>query len=125
MTPPRRRLAIAVATLAFAGFATTACGAVGQAVDCGTMSQEVTKISSEFTTAMGGAGTDIKAIEKASKDASDKLKALAGKYDGDLASGLNDMAAIFESIKADDTAGMTEAMGKIPDAQAKITKACS
>ncbi|WP_043630318.1 hypothetical protein [Nonomuraea candida] len=124
MTPPRRRLAVAAATLILAGF-TTACGAVGQAVDCVSFTQELNKITNEFSSSMGTAATDVKAIDKASQETADKLKALAGKHEGELASALTDMASLFEGIKADDPAAATEAMGKLPDIQAKVTSACS
>ncbi|TYB67729.1 hypothetical protein FXF51_13195 [Nonomuraea sp. PA05] len=123
MTPPRRRLAVAVATLSIAAF-TTACGAIGQAVDCTQVSQEITKITNEYSSSLSSAATDPKAIEKASQDASDKLKTLASKYDGDLAGAVNDMADVFASIKVDDMAGATEAMGKLPQIQAKAVAAC-
>lgn len=126
MTPPRRRLAIAVATLAFAGLTTTACSGLGNAVDCATMAADLNKITQEFSTATASAGTDIKAIETASADAAGKIKTLAGKYDGDLASALNDMATVFESIKVDqkDPSALTEAMGKLPGIEAKVKSAC-
>ncbi|MEQ4717773.1 hypothetical protein [Nonomuraea sp. B19D2] len=119
MTPPRRRLAVAAATLTLAAL-TTACGAVGQAVDCAEVSQEISKITSEFTSS----ATDPKAIEKASQETAGKLKTLASKYDGDLASAVNDMAAVFESIKVDNPSGAADAMAKLPEIQAKAAKAC-
>jgi hypothetical protein len=125
MTPPRRRLAIAIATLSLAGL-TTACGAIGNAVDCNQVGTDVTKITQEFTTSMSAAAADPKAIEKASQETAGKLKTLAGKYDGDLASALTDLAGVFEGIKIDTknpTSG-TDGLSKIPDIQAKIQKAC-
>ncbi|SDM69029.1 hypothetical protein [Nonomuraea jiangxiensis] len=119
MTPPRRRLAVAAATLTLAVL-TTSCGAVGQAVDCATLSQEITKITSELS----AAAADPTAIEKASQDASGKLKTLAGKYDGELASAVNDLATIFGSVNYDDPTATTNAMSKIPEMQAKIVSAC-
>ncbi|MFI6323470.1 hypothetical protein ACIBG8_38495 [Nonomuraea sp. NPDC050556] len=116
-----RRIATTLAAVSLAGLL-SACG-VGQKVDCVTMSNEVTKISQEFTTALSGAATDPKAIETASADAGAKLKALAGKYDGDLASAINDLANLFDGMK--DPANAATSAGKIPDIQAKITKACS
>ncbi|MFI6905875.1 hypothetical protein ACIBKY_31740 [Nonomuraea sp. NPDC050394] len=125
MTSSRRRIAITIATLTLAGL-TTACGGLGNAVDCASMSADLNKITQEFTTSMTSAGTDIKAIETASSDAAGKIKTLAGKHDGDLASALNDLAAVFEGIKVDEKnpASATEALGKIPDIQAKVQKAC-
>ncbi|MFB4267311.1 hypothetical protein [Nonomuraea sp. GTA35] len=123
MTPPRRRLAVAVATLTLAAL-TTACGAIGQAVDCTQVSQEITKITNEYSSSLSSAATDPKAIEKASQETADKLKTLASKYDGDLAGAVNDMATVFSSIKVDDPSGATEAMGKLPEIQAKAVAAC-
>ncbi|GAA4912222.1 uncharacterized protein involved in exopolysaccharide biosynthesis [Nonomuraea thailandensis] len=123
MTPPRRRLAVAAATLTLAAL-TTACGAIGQAVDCTQATQEINKITTEYSSSLSSAATDPKAIEKASQETADKLKTLASKYDGDLASAVNDMAAVFESIKVDDMSGATEALGKLPEIQAKATAAC-
>ncbi|MEO3873949.1 hypothetical protein ABGB18_34490 [Nonomuraea sp. B12E4] len=118
MTPPRR-LAVAAATLTLAVL-TTSCGAVGQAVDCANVSQEITKITTEFSSA----GSDPAAIEKASQDAAGKLKTLAGQYDGDLASAVNDMATVFESVNFDDPTATTDAMSKLPEIQAKAVAAC-
>ncbi|MEV0996562.1 hypothetical protein [Nonomuraea sp. NPDC050202] len=123
MTPPRRRLAVAAATLTLAAL-TTACGAIGQAVDCTQVSQEITKITNEYSSSLSSAATDPKAIEKASQETADKLKTLASKYDGDLAGAVNDMATVFSSIKVDDPSGATEAMGKLPEIQAKAVAAC-
>ncbi|UBU11670.1 hypothetical protein [Nonomuraea gerenzanensis] len=123
MTPPRRRLAVAAATLTIAAF-TTACGAIGQAVDCTQVSQEITKITTEYSSSLSSAATDPAAIDKASQETADKLKSLASKYDGDLASAVNDMAALFEGIKSDNIAAASDTMSKIPDIQAKIVSAC-
>ncbi|MFI6296426.1 hypothetical protein ACIBEJ_32875 [Nonomuraea sp. NPDC050790] len=111
-----------IATLALAGL-TAACGGMGQAVDCATMSTELNKISQEFSTAMTGAGGDLSKLEAAGTDAAGKIKTLAGKYDGELASGLNDMAALFEGMK--DPAAAAGSMSKIQSAQTKIMNACS
>ncbi|MFG1686933.1 hypothetical protein ACGFNP_42685 [Nonomuraea sp. NPDC049269] len=125
MTPPRRRIAIAVATLSLAGL-TTACGAIGNAVNCNEAATEVNKITQEFTTSMGTAAADPKALNKATQETADKLKTLAGKYDGDLAGALNDLGAVFEGIKIDakNPTSATDAMAKIPAATAKIQSAC-
>ncbi|MBT2228318.1 hypothetical protein [Nonomuraea sp. NEAU-A123] len=125
MTPPRRRIAIAIATLSLAGL-TTACGAIGNAVDCNAVATDVNKITQEFTASMSSAATDPKAIEKASQETAGKLKTLASKYDGDLAGALNDLASVFEGIKVDEKnpASATESLSKLPAVQAKITSAC-
>jgi hypothetical protein len=125
MTPPRRRIAIAIATLSLAGL-TTACGAIGNAVDCNQVGTDVTKITQEFTASMSSAATDPKVIEKASQETAGKLKTLASKYDGDLAGALNDLASVFEGIKIDmkNPASATEGLSKIPTIEAKIKSAC-
>jgi hypothetical protein len=124
MTPPRRRLAIAAATFTVAVF-TTACGALGQAVDCNTAATEASKIASEWSTAVTQNATDTDAVGKASKTAADKTKELAGKYDGEVAAALNDLASGFESIEGGDLSSITEFSGKVNDFTSKITAACS
>ncbi|MET7337248.1 hypothetical protein [Nonomuraea sp. NPDC005650] len=124
MTPPRRRLAVAAATLTLAVL-TTACGALGQAVDCNTAAQEATKIMNEWTTTITKDATDTKAIGTASKDAAAKTKELAGKYDGDVAAALNDLAAGFETLEKGDLAEVSSFTGKMQGFSTKITAACS
>ncbi|MFI6739951.1 hypothetical protein ACIBI9_44110 [Nonomuraea sp. NPDC050451] len=124
MTPPRRRLAVAAATLTLAVL-TTACGALGQAVDCNTAAQEATKIMNEWTTAITKDATDTKAIGTASKDAAAKTKELAGKYDGDVAAALNDLAAGFETLEKGDLAEVSSFTGKMQGFSTKITSACT
>ncbi|MEV0346912.1 hypothetical protein AB0H88_14180 [Nonomuraea sp. NPDC050680] len=125
MTPPRRRIAIAIATLSLAGL-TTACGAIGNAVDCNQVGTDVSKITQEYSASLSTAATDAKAFEKASQETAGKLKTLASKYDGDLAGALNDMASVFESMKIDtkNPAAATEGLSKIPAIEAKIKSAC-
>ncbi|AQZ69391.1 unnamed protein product [[Actinomadura] parvosata subsp. kistnae] len=120
MTPPRR-LAVAAATLTLAAF-TTACGAIGQAVDCNTAASDATKIATEFSSSMTA---DAGAMETAAKTASDKTKELAGKYDGEVAAALNDLADAYSSIKPGDAASLTEFSTKINGFTSKITAACS
>ncbi|HEX4814238.1 MAG TPA: hypothetical protein VFV66_15955 [Nonomuraea sp.] len=124
MTPPRRRLAVAAATFTLAVF-TTACGALGQAVDCNTAASEASKIATEWSTTVTQSATDGSAVEAASKTAAQKTKDLAGKYDGEVAAALNDLASGFESIKGDNLANITEFSGKVNDFTTKITSACS
>ncbi|MEV0624684.1 hypothetical protein ACI2LC_14315 [Nonomuraea wenchangensis] len=124
MTPPRRRLAVAAATLSLAVL-TTACGALGQAVDCNTAVQEASKITSEWSSEITKNATDAKAVGAASATAADKTKELAGKYDGDVAAALNDLAAGFESLEKGDVAQMTEFTGKLNGFSSKLTAACS
>ncbi|GAA3229482.1 hypothetical protein [Nonomuraea helvata] len=124
MTPPRRRLAVAAATLTLAVL-TTACGAIGQAVDCNTAASEASKIATEWSSAMASAATDKDALGKASKTAADKTKELAGKYDGDVAAALNDLAAGFETMEKGDLSSAAEFTSKIGGFQSKITSACS
>ncbi|NUT09063.1 MAG: hypothetical protein HOQ38_01205 [Nonomuraea sp.] len=123
MTPPRR-LALAVATISLAAL-TTACGAVGQAVDCNSAANEVTKIATEWSTAISKDATNTKALGEASKTAATKTKDLAGKYDGDVAAALNDLAAGFESLDGGDISKVSEFSGKMSGFQTKITSACS
>ncbi|MFI7635574.1 hypothetical protein [Nonomuraea sp. NPDC049400] len=124
MTPPRRRLAVAAATLTLAVL-TTACGALGQAVDCNTAASEASKIASEWSTAVTSNATDTKAIGKASEEAAGKTKELAGKYDGEVAAALNELAAGFETLEKGDLSSVSEFTGKIGTFQSKITAACS
>jgi len=123
MTPPRRRLAIAFATLTLAAV-TTACGAVGTAVDCTTAANEASKITTDWSNTVSKDAGDTAAIETASTDASSKTKALAAKYDGEISSALNDLAAGFDSMKGD-MSNSAEFMSKISGFQNKITSACS
>ncbi|MFG1945275.1 hypothetical protein [Nonomuraea sp. NPDC048826] len=127
MTPPRRRLAIAIATFAFAGMTITGCGALGQAVDCQTAAKEVTTIMTEFNTAMASAATDPKAVETAGQDAAAKVKSLAGNYDGEVGAALNDLASGLEGIKIDgsDPQGSMESVNKLQGFITKIQAACS
>jgi hypothetical protein len=124
MTPPRRRLAVAVATLSLAAFA-TACGAVGQAVDCNTAANEASKIMTDWTSEVTKNATDTKAVGDASKAAATKTKDLAGKYDGDVAAALNELAASFESMEKGDLNGVSEFTGKMNSFSSKITAACT
>ncbi|MEU1725394.1 hypothetical protein ACNF49_13705 [Actinomadura sp. ATCC 39365] len=123
MTPPRR-LALAVATISLAALS-TACGAVGQAVDCNTAVNELSKITTEWSGAITKNATDTAALGDASKAAAAKTKELAGKYDGDVAAALNDFAAGFESLESGDISKATEFSGKMSGFTSKITAACS
>ncbi|GAA4521130.1 MULTISPECIES: hypothetical protein [Nonomuraea] len=127
MTPPRRRLALAVATFAFAGMTITGCGALSQAVDCNTAAAEVTTIMNEFNTTAASAATDPKALETAGKEAGAKVKTLAGNYDGEVGAALNDLATGLEGIKIDgsDPAGSMESVSKLQGFITKIQQACS
>ncbi|MEU6725669.1 hypothetical protein ABZ917_18340 [Nonomuraea wenchangensis] len=124
MTPPRRRLAIAAATLSLAVL-TTACGALGQAVDCNTAAQEASKIMTDWSSEVTKNAADTKAVGTASASAADKTKELAGKYDGEVAAALNDLAAGFESLEKGDLAQVSEFTGKMNGFSSKITSACS
>ncbi|MER7502760.1 hypothetical protein AB0L05_06430 [Nonomuraea pusilla] len=126
MTPPRRRLAIAFAALTLAGL-TTACGAVGNAVDCNKVGQEVTAIMTDFNKSLANVATDPKALETAGSEAAEKVKKLAGDYDGELASALNDLASGLEGMKIDaknPTATM-DSVQKMQGFTTKITSACA
>ncbi|GAA3667093.1 hypothetical protein GCM10022224_033990 [Nonomuraea antimicrobica] len=120
MKPPRRRLAVVAATLTLAGL-TTACGAIGQAVDCNTAAGEATKIVTEWSSAIGNPD----AIGTASETAATKTKELAGKYDGDVAAALNDLADGFAAMKGGDLAAVTEFSSKANGFTSKITAACA
>ncbi|MEW9551269.1 hypothetical protein [Nonomuraea sp. NPDC050783] len=124
MTPPRRRLAVVAATFSLAVL-TTACGALGQAVDCNTAANDATKIMTDWSTEVTGNATDAKAIGTASKTAADKTKELAGKYDGDVAAALNELAAGFQSLEKGDLTDVTEFTGKMNGFSSKITAACT
>ncbi|GAA0915228.1 hypothetical protein [Nonomuraea longicatena] len=125
MTSSRRRIAITVAALSLAGFA-TGCGAIGQAVDCTQVATDITTISNDYTKAMGAVGTDMDAFNKAGEDAAAKAKELAGKYDGELKTALNDLAATFESMKMDkdNPAAAMDGVTKLPEFVDKVQKAC-
>ncbi len=125
MTPPRRRLAVVAATLTLAVLTSTGCGALGQAVDCNTAAQEATKIMNEWTTTITKDATDTKAIGTASKDAAGKTKELAGKYDGEVAAALNDLAAGFETLEKGDLSEVTSFTGKMQGFSTKISSACT
>ncbi|MGW0805628.1 hypothetical protein [Nonomuraea sp. NPDC002799] len=124
MTPPRRRLAIAAATLTLA-VVTTACGAIGQAVDCNTAATEASKIATEWSSTVTKDIGDTTVVQTASKSAADKTKELAGKYDGEVAAALNDLAAGFASMESGDLNSVTEFSGKVNGFTSKITAACS
>lgn len=121
-----RRIAVTLAALSLAGLL-SACGAVGQAVDCNAVSNEVTKISTEFSTAAAGGAADPEVFNKAGEDAAKKAKALASKYDGELGAALNDFATAFEGMKLDpaNPAGLMESVNKLQGFSTKITAACS
>ncbi|MDP4502720.1 hypothetical protein [Nonomuraea turcica] len=125
MTPPRRRLAVAAATLTLAVLTVTGCGALGQAVDCNTAATEASKIATEWSSTVTKNATDAGAVETASKTAADKTKELAGKYDGEVAAALNDLSDGFASIKGGDPSSITEFGGKVNGFTSKITAACS
>lgn len=75
MTPPRRRLAVAGATLTLAVL-TTACGALGQAVDCNTAANDAAKIATEWSSTVTKDAANGDAVEAASKTAETKTKEL-------------------------------------------------
>lgn len=118
-----RRIAISLAALSLAGLL-SACG-VGQAVDCNAAATDAAKIMNEWTGSITKNAADPKAMETASAEAATKSKELAGKYDGELAAALNDMASGFENVKMDDVASMTEFTTKLQGFSTKIQSACS
>lgn len=123
MTPPRR-IATVAATLTLAA-TTTACGVFGQAVDCTTAANEAVKITTEWSNAIGGGVADKEKVAAASKDAAEKTKELAGKYDGEVNAALTDLADGFASIENGDLTAASDFLGKVNGFQEKITSACS
>ena len=123
--PAAKSLAVSVAVLAMAGL--TACGSSNTAA-CADVSAEITKLTSEYSAGAANMA-DAKAFDAANTKMSDGLKALAGKYDGDLASAVGDLADIYASFKIDDPAKMTALLAEIGTKQQavteKITKACA
>jgi hypothetical protein len=117
-------LAVAAATLTLAVL-TTACGALGQAVDCNSAANEATKIMTDWSSEVTKNAADTKAVGTASKSAADKTKELAGKYDGDVAGALNELASGFETMEKGDLAGVSEFSGKMNGFATKITSACT
>lgn len=126
MTSPLRRVTLAIATITLAGL-TTACGAVGQAVDCNTAAAKVTPIMNDFNKSMASAATDPKAVEEAGKEAAGKVKTLAADYDGEMAAALNDLASGLEGMKMDgsDPSALMESANKMQGFVTKIQSACS
>ncbi|MFI7610109.1 hypothetical protein ACIBP6_02590 [Nonomuraea terrae] len=125
MTPPRRRLAVTAATLTLAVLGVTSCGAVGQAVDCNTAAGEASKIATEWSNAITSNPTDQDALGEASKTAAGQAKELAGKYDGEVAAALNDLADGFQTMEGGDLSSATEFTGKLNGFTSKITAACT
>ncbi|MEV0589170.1 hypothetical protein [Nonomuraea sp. NPDC050310] len=126
----RTKIGFGFATLALIG-ATAACGAVGQAVDCNAVGNEVTQIMTTYSNSLTGAMSKPEEIaatmEKSGQEAAGKLKALAAKHDGDLAAAVNDLAGAMESMKVDaaNPTAMTDGMTKMQSFQTKIVSACS
>lgn len=116
----RRTLALAAASLALVGV-TSACGFVETAATCGEAKQLFTDYTSRVTSASG----DLNALNTANKDLADKLKDLAAKSDGELATALNEMANTWAGFTID-PANPAEAMSKVTEfsksAQESATK---
>lgn len=91
-----RRIAVTVAGAALITM-TAACGGSGNTALC----TEAQTLNSSFASSMASAATDPEKFNTAIQKHSEDLKALAGKADGDLASALNDMSALFGAIKID------------------------
>ncbi|GAA4077726.1 hypothetical protein [Nonomuraea soli] len=120
----KTKIGVGLAGLVLIGL-TTSCGAVGQAVDCNAAVTEANKIVTTWSGSVASIATDPAAFEKSTKEAASQLKTLAGKYDGDLAGGINDLAAIVESVDASNPAGMADIATKSQSAQTKLAAACS
>ncbi|MEV0200491.1 hypothetical protein [Nonomuraea sp. NPDC050691] len=125
MNSPSRRIAVAIATLTLAGL-TTACGALGNAVDCNQVGNEVTKIMNDFSGSMAKVAADPKAFETAGDEAAAKVKTLAGNYDGELAAALNDLATGLDGLKIDaaNPSATMESVQKMQGFVTKIQSAC-
>lgn len=126
----RTTIGFGFATLALIG-ATTACGAVSQAVDCNAVGKETSTILTEYSTSLTGAMSKPEqfsaAMAESGRTASEKLRALAAQHDGELASAVTDLAGALEQLKIDQAnpAALTENMSKIQSFQTKISNACS
>ncbi|GAB2934163.1 hypothetical protein WBK31_02185 [Nonomuraea sp. N2-4H] len=123
MTPPRR-IATVAATLTLAAM-TTACGVLGQAVDCNAVASEAQQIATEWSNVISSNATDQEAVAAASKSAADKARELAGKYDGEIAAALTDLADGFASFESGNVTSASGFMTKLNGFQSKITSACS
>lgn len=122
-----RGIAVTIAALALAGL-TSACGS-SSAAACADANAEVAKLASDYSANATKNMTDLKAFEAANKKMAEDIKAVAAKHDGDLASAINDLAAIYDGIDASDpaksAAALTNMGTKVQEIQAKMAKACA
>ncbi|MEU7001224.1 hypothetical protein [Nonomuraea sp. NPDC046570] len=124
-----RGIAVTIAALALAGL-TSACGS-SSAAACADVNAEVTKLVSEYSANATKNMTDLKAFEEANKKMAEGLKGIAAKHDGDLASAINDLAAVYDGLKIDaadpakSAAALTDIGTKSQEITAKMAKACA
>ncbi|MET7327136.1 hypothetical protein [Nonomuraea sp. NPDC005650] len=116
-TPFRRGLAAAVACVALAGFA-SACGGGGNAELC----TETFKLYEEYTKQAQSAAGDADSMNKLNADIGAKVKELAGKADGDLATALNGMADTFTGAQID-TSDKDAALAKLQEVRTDMKAA--
>ncbi|WP_433514775.1 hypothetical protein ACQP2T_03635 [Nonomuraea sp. CA-143628] len=93
--PSRRTFAAAAASVVLAT-CVSACGS-GNADTCA----ETFKVYQDYTTQVQAAAGDAAAMNKLNADVGAKVKDLAGKADGDLATALNGMADVFTGAQID------------------------
>ncbi|PZG01724.1 hypothetical protein C1J01_47870 [Nonomuraea aridisoli] len=79
----------------------------------------------EWNGSLAASATDPDALGKASKTAAQKTKDLAGKYDGEVAAALNDLAAGFSTMEGGDMTKAAELTTKVSGFQTKLKSACS
>ncbi|MBO3744649.1 hypothetical protein J5X84_01120 [Streptosporangiaceae bacterium NEAU-GS5] len=120
------RTSLAISASAAVVLLAGACGGSKTAV-C----SDATKAFNDYSTQVAAAATNLDGINQATTDLASKLKELAGKADGDLASSLTKMADTFGGFKidaADPTAAagkLTEFTTKAGQAAQELASACS
>ncbi|MEU9830911.1 hypothetical protein AB0D67_05145 [Streptosporangium sp. NPDC048047] len=123
---PSRRIAATVAGAVLLSLS-AACGAGADAAMCA----DALKLMNDYKTDVAGVGVDMEKLNAVNEKFASDMKAMAAKADGDLASGLNDLAASFGSLKVDPNnpgaaAGAMQGLsGKIVSAGTKMNAACS
>ncbi|SDH38861.1 hypothetical protein SAMN05421505_11513 [Sinosporangium album] len=92
---------------------------------------DATQIGLDMTGKMTELMADPAAGRKAYDEAAARFKDLAGQASGDLATALNDMSALYASLKFDESdptkaiAAVTEAAKKVQDTSTALAKACT
>ena len=106
---------------------TAACGGGEKVAVC----TDATKAFNDYSTQVAAAAANFDGINQATSDLSAKLKELAGKASGDLASSLTAMADTFAGFKidaSDPTAAaskLTEFTTKAGEAAQQLASACA